>query len=394
MADAITITTNENGLQVTQNGETASFTGPDFIIDDVAIQEGGFSTITLTGLTSTVPVQISSRFPVGLNVSGGGPVTVNVPGAVNLTVSGNVPVTLNSLAGGNVTANAGSVTVNPSPVGSTVGLLAVGSAGQVTVNGVGASTRVFIGNNSDLSGVIGPVTIHRAAVVIDDSKDPKPQTYNIVADPSGLPYDLIGTGSRGNIQVSHTDLSSLTLQGGKGGNTWNVSDTPRVATSLSGGTGNDVMNVMGTTGRLAIQGTGGTESGTETVTIGNGSLLRIHGPVDIRNAQGWTDLIVDDSTDPTARNATLDSGGVRGLGGADLTFPAPGARGGVRSVKVLGGTGDDTFNVTNTSAHTSTHLITGAGTDIVTILATTGTFDVDGRLATGDTLRAVDGRVV
>src|SRR5262249_30999795 len=109
----------------------------------------------------------------------------------------------------------------------------------------------------------------------------------------------------------------LTLDGGSGGNTFNVLDTPPEVFGLppfsfghdpevflNSGAGNDTVNVLRSFSiSLDIDG----QAGGDLVNLGsNGSVQGILSRVRIGNAAGFTALSVDDSADADARTVTLN----------------------------------------------------------------------------------------
>jgi Ca2+-binding RTX toxin-like protein len=175
------------------------------------------------------------------------------------------------------------------------------------------------------------------------------------------------------------------IYGGSGGNAFTVHDTARLYsdTYINTGAGNDTVNVLGTTGTLFIDGNGG----QDTVTVGdNHSLANIRGFVGLYNTNGATALTVDDSGDTAPRSADLygasGDGFLDGLGmpqgGCVYWHPAVGGTGGVASVGISGGSGGNTFNVHDTAAGITSQLNSGAGADLVNVLATTGPLTIDG----------------
>jgi Ca2+-binding RTX toxin-like protein len=95
---------------------------------------------------------------------------------------------------------------------------------------------------------------------------------------------------------------------------------------------------------------------------------------------GATSLVVDDRGDPTGRAATLSDGMITGLTPAPATIgwtPTSSATGGVTDLTVFGGSGGNTFTVTDTSNfYYSTSLRTGTGNDTVNVEGTTGALRV------------------
>jgi hypothetical protein len=163
------------------------------------------------------------------------------------------------------------------------------------------------------------------------------------------------------------------VDGGSGGNTFNVNNTSNLQndTLLNTGTGNDTVNVFATQGGLNVFNPGGHDS----VNVGLGNMGSINGFVDAKGPAP-TALNLNDSDDTTARTVTMNDGSVTGLGGGTGTIswtPTPFGIGGVTSVEVVDGTANNTININNTSnLFAGTDLLTGTGNDTVNIHATQG----------------------
>src|SRR5262249_8407183 len=89
------------------------------------------------------------------------------------------------------------------------------------------------------------------SVTLHDQGTTTPQTYTVKADTVRR--------DSGPLFVSFdASLEKLTVNGGSGGNTFNVQDTSKNAvTTLNTGTGADTVNVQGTTGALTVNGQNG-----------------------------------------------------------------------------------------------------------------------------------------
>jgi hypothetical protein len=154
-----------------------------------------------------------------------------------------------------------------------------------------------------------------------------------------------------------------------------------VTTTLSSGAGNDSVRVFATSGPLNVNGAGG----LDTVTLGGlvvgmqGTVANIRGAVTVTNPTpgGGTTLIVDDSADPIGRVATVSESAITGLAPAPITYDQTA----LSALVILGGSGGNTFTVTNTpnnSNGVTTALSSGSGNDTVAVLATTGALVIDG----------------
>jgi hypothetical protein len=251
-------------------------------------------------------------------------------------------------------------------------VLVSGTSGFLTVHNHGGSDSVIVGSGT-LAGINGTVHVTGAG-----------STYLYVRDyydTTSRNVTLTGTTltglSAGMIQwdPSSTVMGGVTylyIAGSAAGSTYTVTDTPNVIywTDLITGAGSsDTVNVNGTTGALNVVNWGGTDS----VNVGSGTLANVNGAVSVSGA-GSTNLIVDDSNDATAHNATLTATSLTGLSrGAIQWVPSATFTGGVIFLDVIGSAAGSTYTVTDTPILADwADLSTGAGSDTVNITGTTG----------------------
>src|SRR5262249_24748847 len=111
----------------------------------------------------------------------------------------------------------------------------------------------------------------------------------------------------------------------------------------------DFVTIRSTAVPTSVTSTGG----NDTVRLGDaGSVQGITAPVNVSNSAALTDLVIDDSADATGRTVTLSDSAVTGLAPADLNFTSTD----IGSLTVSGGTGGNTFTVTNTLFSSTTTL--------------------------------------
>jgi Ca2+-binding RTX toxin-like protein len=198
-------------------------------------------------------------------------------------------------------------------------------------------------------------------LVVDDSGDTTGRTATL-ADGSltGLapaPISWTPTSS------STGGVNQLIFQGGSGGSTYTVTATSNVprGTYLQTGAGNDAVNITATTGSLTVYNSGGTDSvvvGSLAPATPGGTLAGIQGVVQVLSS-GATNLTVDDSGDTLARQVTVTSMAVTGLGNpAPIEYPL-----GVSSLTINGSKGASTYTVQSTQAGTATTINGGPAND-------------------------------
>jgi hypothetical protein len=253
----------------------------------------------------------------------------------------------------------------------------------------GGTAYVYVGSTSTatfgtgtVQSILGAVSVGGPGAIgllIDDGADTT-GTLPMLSD-----GQLTGLGKAAAISWTPTSTASggvtgMSVYGGSGGNTFTVSNTSNLVhtTVLNTGTGNDTVSVLATTGRLAIVNNGGNDydylGSTSTATLGTGNVQSIQGAVSV-GGPGAIGLLIDDGADTTGTLPMLTNSQLTGLGKAAAISwtPTSTASGGVTGMSVYGGSGGNTFTVSNTSNlfHT-TVLNTGTGNDTVNVLATSG----------------------
>jgi hypothetical protein len=246
---------------------------------------------------------------------------------------------------------------------------------------------VGVGNMANINGWVNVEQGNNgeATLALNDSSDTNGRTVTMH---DGVNNPIYGTGGEvtgmapANIYWSPSSsynggVTSLDVEGGSGGNTFNVRGTSHLVywTSIFTGSGNDTVNVYATTGGLDVINSGGADN----INIGLGSLANINGWVNVYGT-GSTGLYLNDGNDTTGRTVSMYDGEITGLAPANITWtPSASASGGVTYLALIGGAGGDTFNVYNTSSlYFYTYLDTSivSSPDTVNVYATTGGLDV------------------
>lgn len=387
--DNITITTDGAGhLQhnIVGNGFNSAIDFDNTVAGDQTLTVAAGTTLNIVSAGGTIQLgtaasttTTASALLARINVSNqnlGGSLTVNDGGNIaanTITVNGaggaitGTGINVQNLLSGSFS---GGVFVTTGQAADTVNVLstASGSSGPepVTLNSTGNNDIVNIGNAGSVQTILAPVNVNNSPsftiLTIDDSADATGRTA--ILNPASI------TGlAPAAINWTITDIATLTINGGSGGNTFTVTGTaPGFADTLNTGTGSDTVTVQGTSNTLNVNG----QNGADTVTIGNaGSVQGINGVVNITNAFAFTSIIVDDSADGTARTATINNTGITGLAPAAINY----VQNDVNSLTVNGGTGGNTFTVAATPSigHTvPTVLNSGTGADTVAVQTTSG----------------------
>jgi hypothetical protein len=184
--------------------------------------------------------------------------------AATVQASGAAPVTY---------AGATSLTVKGGSAADTFKVQGTAAATPVTLNtGAGSNTITVAGLSHSLDAIQGPVTVSAgagpAALVVDDQATAGARTWTLT--PGNLTATAAGTNGPGaHLKFAH--LASLTVNGGSGGNTFDVQGTDAgTAFALNTGAGNDTVNVGDSRntleeflGNLTVKG----QAGSDTLNI-------------------------------------------------------------------------------------------------------------------------------
>ncbi len=199
----------------------------------------------------------------------------------------------------------------------TVNVFATGN-NTLNIEGQDGADAVTLGSLAgvgmqDLTGVINVTnSLGFTALTLDDSEDTTGQTATITDN--GTSGSVTGL-SPANINYTDSALSSLTINGGSGGNTFTVDGTltnpfvpsPTVTTLNKGSGSFNSVDVTATNAGslLDLTGTGG----PDTVTITGSNPNTLLGMVNINEAPGSTNLVIDLSNDGLAHTLDLSSDG-------------------------------------------------------------------------------------
>jgi streptogramin lyase len=261
----------------------------------------------------------------------------------------------------------------------------------------GGNEAITVGNGV-LDALLSSLHINSDpdTLVVNDQNETNPETYTLTSN------SLTRTGSA---PIMFSGLGSLIINGGSGGNTFDIVNTPAGATTtINSGTGNDFVNVIGDASYpsvLYIDGVGG----SDVVTIGSltpdaasfgsaegghvtsspnggGTLANIQGPIIVHNSSGQTALIVDEAG-VMAPVRTIGFGLVSqdldamspATGNANIYYNRTGQ---VQSVTYFGPQVGSSYTIYSTNGIPNTYLNLGPGNDTVVVLATLGPLTING----------------
>lgn len=362
-------------LQINLNGELFQFDSGT--VNNLTINTGSGSDFVVLNAAPNGKITVNTGSALrSSNVTFFNRVTATInERSINSTLSVNAlaPVTVNGLGGSITIANQSIATVNATAanlvlVTQNTGSLTVDSAGTLVL-GSGGRVNTFTGFTTitDTRGA--------TALTIDDSADTAARNITLSrSSVSGLTINPIS--------FALANLSSVTVNGGKGGNTVTVTDTlPRISTTVNTGTAADSVFIQRTTGPLTING----QNGADDVAVGlGGSLQSITGVLTVTNLGNYSTLSLVDYADPIQRTVTMDVGAtygtVSGLSPALIRY----RKQDVRALTVSAGDGSDSFTINNTALTnfrrgTMTIVNTGGGGHSILVNGTTGPLTINGQ---------------
>jgi hypothetical protein len=256
-------------------------------------------------------------------------------------------------------------------------------ADTVNVRATGATTNLFNGGGGDVvnvgsagsvQNILGALRVDNnpslTTLTVDDSADTAARTVTLdTFTPSGdTPWASIVGLSPASISYEQADVSSpVTIDGGSGGNTFNVVTLPTspVRTiDLNAGGGSDTVNVQATAGALVINGQGGTNTlvgpnalSTWNVTGTNAGNVGVTTFSNVQNLAGGTaNDVFKLSNGAGVAGTVTGGGGSNTLNEAAYTTPvavnlaagtATGVGGYANILTFVGGTGSNTLTGPN-----------------------------------------------
>ena len=249
---------------------------------DINADDTGDATARTVDISATPPT--AQIVPKVETIAGLAPVDITFTSNPPLALAGQglaIPLFENpalslTTGSGDDTVNVRSTLVVLLPLAGTV--LPIPFVASLTLNSSGGADTVNVGNNGLTNEVHGNLLVRNAeghtTLNIDDSADTAPSTVTLsVGDDAGHPSGVIDGLTAGSVTFRASDVSSVTLDGGKGGNTFTVNNTPTNATGTAGGptitlntgAGNDQVTVDATGAGTQLKVDGG--AGNDTLTV-------------------------------------------------------------------------------------------------------------------------------
>lgn len=237
------------------------------------------------------------------------------------------------------------------------------TVGELTTDGnditVGTKGALGGGTLANVHGAVHVVAGLAFKLDVDDSVDAVPWMATIGATAISGP-------THAPITYPQVGMSTLTIFGGSGGNSFTVASTPANTVQFrTGSSGRSTVNVQNTDRPLEIDG-GSSPDGlnADVVNIGKaGSILDVLGPITLVTATSgfFQSVNVDDSASPLGRTATISNSTITGLAPATIYYS--GAV--VNFLNVQGGTGNDTFVVPSIPSGAAVSINGGGGSNLL-----------------------------
>jgi hypothetical protein len=243
-------------------------------------------------------------------------------------------------------AGIGALEVDGGPKGNTFNVYSTAAGTEYTLDGGtgGASFDVGSFGQSTLAGIQGALSIAGQGGVntldVDDQANTAPADYSV--NPAVLYFDPLSVG------INYVGMKTLELDGGRGGNTFNVYGTAAGTTyTLNGGSGGAAFDVG---------------------QFGSNVLDAIKGPVTV-NGQGATSTLSFDDQGSTAANTyTISSTALDREGTAAINYS------GLSSIVANAGSGGNVLTLSGTAAGTSTTVNAGGGSDTIKMTASAAAY--------------------
>jgi hypothetical protein len=326
--------------------------------------------LTVTGVAGSTALtvddsnDISAKPNVTVSVSGTTGTLANLAPAPITFTSSSVK-TLNVLGG----AGNNTYTIAATPAGTSMALNTGGGVDHVNVqaasvplavntttgNGGGGGDVVTIGSGGSLAGIQAAVTVlntpSQDQLTIDDSADPgnHPAVTVSAGGVTGL------TAPVAPINFTASSVSTLTVTGGSGNNTYTVTGGPASqGTTLNTGFGTDTVNVRASAYPLTVNSASG--SGADVITLGDSSntLSGITGALTL-NAAATDSLVLNDQGFAAARTYTVTPTAVAWSAGPPVSYS------GLGSLTVNGSAGGDTFDLSGGTSAGAAVTVNGGG---------------------------------
>lgn len=223
-----------------------------------------------------------------------------------------------------------------------LGLYSILRTTTTTINSGGADT-ITVGDANGVQDIEGKLVVNAVAVADSDTltlDDESDTTARIVKVTNSSITGL----APAEIDYGLHALASLVIEGGTGGNIYNINSTAGPFFEFAGG----FPIFFETTTTIEC-------NGADTVLVGDASGVQdIDGPLVLEGDAGAAvPITLDDSNDPTPQNVTITDFSVTGLAPAEIDYGGLDYPSAFSDFGIMGGSGGDTWNVHGTSRWTT-----------------------------------------
>lgn len=371
----------QGALSVTGNGT-----------DTLTIDDTGSSADKATSVSGTAISVAGSATITYLNDTGLASLNLNLGSGISSLTILTTPTTATT----NITTGSAADQVTIQSTGGVTNLNTAGGDDSITVRATAAATSINTGSgnntilvaatNNTLDGIQGALTITGSGtdhLTLNDSG-------SIVARTGTVNTTSITGFGMTSAGVAYTGIATLDFMLGSGGAALTVSDTAAsTTTNITASTGSDAFTLLDNhstlnlttsssgTNTVAVTATHGPltitsgASAHDTVTLGsNQSTSNLAGTVNVVGNTS-TLLTIDDSSTATVKTATLSATQLTGLSPAALSYS------GIQTLTVKLGSAADDLTISNTAVATTTLVNGGTGADTFTLTDNTGPLTVN-----------------
>jgi hypothetical protein len=252
----------------------------------------------------------------------------------------------------NINGGTGGNTFNILSTPSAVFVPRVGLAYTLTTVNCSSADTVNVGDANGVQDILGTLTVNSAFAdsVNLNLNDQMDTTGRVASLASGSVNDL----APADINYGQNALSNLNINGGTGGNTFNIQSTPSAVFVPRVG--------------LAYTLTTLNCSGADTVNVGDANGVQdIRGTLTVNSGLAHSvNLHLNDQSDAVDRTVTITNNSVPDLAPADINY----GQSALGSLSIDGGNGVNVFNILSIAVNTPVTVNTGVGVNTINVTHT------------------------
>jgi autotransporter-associated beta strand protein len=249
------------------------------------VPDGNSETIVLTphwNLSTPTSPRFQGTFDLNILGDSSASAAITLDVSQSGPTAGELRITDNSQVFWFPTSQLSSITVTEASSGTNiVNVLRTPTGVPVSIIGHGSDT-VNLGVNGSVQGIGGNVTItnppYFTTLNVDDSNDPGSRATTVLTAPSDATFgEIDGLLANGAfIRYKYNDTNSVTIRGGSGNNTYNITGVVPTVT-LYTGAGTDTVAIPNSVSSLVVNAQGA--AGRDTVNIGSNAATTFGGVI-------------------------------------------------------------------------------------------------------------------